>query len=111
MSLGKPGSLRTGAGAELQVGILGEEGSRDDERHNSGKEGTLSESLTAGLELKGYSEMYCSLYRFTNRASNTMETDSSMAEALRRAQVYAAEQRLGRKEIGKFPFWSPVGHC
>lgn len=25
-----------------------------------------------------------------------------MAGALRRAQVYAAEQRLGRKEIGKF---------
>lgn len=66
-------------------------------------------SLTAGLGLKGYSDMYCSLYGFTSRASNTMETDNSVAVALRRAQVYAAEQRLGRKEIGKFlllvPHW------
>lgn len=69
-------------------------------------EGTLSESLTAGLGLKGYTEMYCSLYRFTKRAINTIETDS-MAGALRRPQVYVAEQRLCRKEMGKFPLLVP----
>lgn len=107
VSLGNTGSLRTEAGAELQVRILGEDGSRGDERQNSGREGTLSESFTAGLGLKGYPEMYCSLYRFTNRASNTMETEQQGRGAEERAQVHMAEQRLGRKEIGKFPLLVP----
>lgn len=65
----------------------------------------------SGLGLKGHTEMYCSLYRFNERAINTMETDSSRAGHWGEGRVtWQSRNRVGRR-LENFPFQSPAGHC